>query len=491
MDRTHSVDLDAMDLESLGYKQELKRNLSFFSNFAIAFSFISATTGIFSLFGYGLSTGGPAFVWSWPITFVGQLLVGLTMGEVASHFPIAGSIYQWTKHLVNRPYAWMAGWVYLIALLATISAVDFGGAPYVAQLLGLDASSQTVLVLVTAAMVLLQTLINVLGVKLTAIINNIGMVAEILAMIVLAGALFAVGMHHSFSFAFNTAGTEGHGSYLPVFLAAMLTSTWVLYGFDSAGSLAEEVVNPRRVVPRAIVSALTLTFIIGGLALWAFILAIPDMNATMKSSVPLTYILEKNLGNGMANAFIVVAVIAIFVCGTAAQATVSRLLYSFGRDKKIPGSNLWTKVSRKYETPATAIVFSGIVTVLLTLSANAEAYIVNVCVVGIYLAYFSVSLGAIIARAKGWKSTTSPWNLGKFGPLVNVLAALWGAFVVINLCWPRNPGTPWYQNYSVPILALSAIVIGAVYYVVAVRPRELKESTGTATRSGFVQQPIE
>ncbi|MCM2531323.1 hypothetical protein NDK43_01365 [Neobacillus pocheonensis] len=54
----HSIDKDVADLASLGYKQELKRNLNFFSNFAISFSFISATTGIFSLFGFGLTTGG-------------------------------------------------------------------------------------------------------------------------------------------------------------------------------------------------------------------------------------------------------------------------------------------------------------------------------------------------------------------------------------------------------------------------------------------------
>jgi len=428
--------------------------------------------GIVSLFGFGLSTAGPAFVWSWPIVFIGQLLVGLTMGEVASHFPIAGSIYQWAKHLVGHTYAWFSGWIYLLALLATIASVNFGGAPYLAQLMGLNSSSHFVLISVTAGMVLLQTLINVLGVRMTAIVNNIGMVAEILAMIVLAVALFSVSMHHSFSFTFNTGGT-GHGSaYLPVFMAAMLTSSWVLFGFDSAGSLAEEVKDPRRAVPKAIVSSLTLTFVIGALALFAFILVIPDLPTAMKSSVPLTYILQSNLGSGVANGFIVVALIAIFVCGTAVQATVSRLLFSFGRDKKIPGSSLWVKVSKRFETPVAAIVFSGGFTVLLTLSASAEAYIVNVCVVGIYLAYLSVPVGGLIARMRGWDSTKSPWNLGKWSLPVHLVSALWGAFVVINLLWPRSPGTAWYINYSVPLLAIGALALGGLYYFTVVRPHE-------------------
>lgn len=468
------MDKDSLDLERLGYKQELNRNLNFFSNFAIAFSFISATTGIFSLFNYGLTTGGPAFVWSWPIVFIGQLLVGLSMGEAASHFPLAGSIYQWGKNLVNRTYAWFAGWIYLIALLATIAAVDFGGAPYVAQLFGFDATNQTVLIVVTAVMVLLQTLINAFGVKLTALINNIGMVAEIVAMIVLAVMLFVVGMHQPFSFSFNTAGTAGTGGYLPVFLAAMLTSTWVLYGFDSAGGLAEEVKDPRRVVPKAIIYSLVLTFIIGALALWAFVLAIPDLDTAMKSDAALSYILESNLGAGIANSFIVIAVIAIFVCGTAVQATVSRLLYSFGRDNMIPGSKIWVKVSERFETPVAAIVFCGIFTILLSVSASVETYIVNICVVGMYLAYLSVPVGNLIARSRGWNSTTSPWNLGKWGLPVNLVAALWGMFVVINLSWPRSPDSPWYTNYSIPLLVLATLVIGAVYYVTVIRPREVR-----------------
>jgi urea carboxylase system permease len=477
MDPNVTMDRDAEDLARFGYKQELKRNLSFISNFAIAFSFISATTGIFSLFGYGLTTGGPAFVWTWPIVFVGQLLVGLSMGEVASHYPIAGSIYQWGKRLVSPTYAWFAGWMYLIALLATIAAVDFGAAPYIAQFVGWDASSQTVLVLITAVIILLQTVLNVYGVKVVAFINNVGMVAEIVAMIVLAGALYAFGMHHSFSYTFNTGGTGAKGgSYLPVFLAAMLTSTWVLYGFDSAGSLAEEVINPRRVVPRAIISALGLTFVIGALALWAFVLSIPNLSDVLKADVPLTYILQTNLGSGVASAFIGVAVIAIFVCGTAVQATVSRLLYSFGRDQKIPLSRLWVHVSRRFDTPVPAIVFSGLFAVLLILSASAEAYIVNICVVGMYLAYLSVPAGCLIARRRGWNSTASPWNLGRFGLPINLVAAAWGIFVVINLCWPRNPGTPWYSNYSVPLLAAIAIVVGAIYYFSVVRPREVQNT---------------
>lgn len=473
-----TVQQDAADLAKLGYKQELQRNLSFFANFAIAFSFISATTGIFSYFGYGLKVGGPAFIWTWPLAFVGQLLVALTMAEVASHYPIAGSIYQWGKHLVGSTYSWFAGWIYLIALLATIAAVDFSAAPFIAPFLDLKVTS-TNLILITAGMVILQTLINAYGVRLTAFINQIGLFAEVVAMIVLAVILFAVGVHQPVSFTFNTAGLEGTGSYLPVFVGAILMSVWTLFGFDAAGSLAEEVVNPRRAVPKAIVTSLIVTFIVGGLALLAMVLAIPDLNAAMKSDNPINYILGASLGGSAAKIVVIVAVIAMFICGTAVQATASRLLYSFGRDNKVPGSKLWARVSHRFETPVSAILFSGLFVILLTsvdkLVTNAETFILSITVVGIYLAYLTVSVGSLIARARGWDATTSPWNLGKWGVWVNLLAVIWGVFVIGDLCWPVTPGTPWYINYAVPLIAVVVLVVGALYYFAAVAPREGKD----------------
>src|SRR5206468_10138764 len=114
---------DARDLARFGYKQELRRALGVYSSFAVAFSYISPSTGIFTLYALGLGIGGPAFIWSWPIVVIGQLIIGLNFAEVSSHFPVAGSVYQWTKYLSNRTYAWFTGWIYLFAGVLTVAAV--------------------------------------------------------------------------------------------------------------------------------------------------------------------------------------------------------------------------------------------------------------------------------------------------------------------------------------------------------------------------------
>ena len=114
---------DEADLARFGYKQELKRSLGGFSSFAVAFSYISPSTGIFALFFLGLTTIGGVFIWSWPIVAIGQLMVALGWAELSSHYPVAGSVFQWTKYLAGKTYAWFAGWIYIFAGILTVTAV--------------------------------------------------------------------------------------------------------------------------------------------------------------------------------------------------------------------------------------------------------------------------------------------------------------------------------------------------------------------------------
>src|SRR5438093_10357547 len=107
------LDRDEADLAKFGYKQELKRTLGVFSSFAVAFSYISPSTGIFTLYFLALGALGGVMWWTWPIVIGGQLLIALNWAELSSHYPIAGAVYQWTKYLSGRTYAWFTGWIYL------------------------------------------------------------------------------------------------------------------------------------------------------------------------------------------------------------------------------------------------------------------------------------------------------------------------------------------------------------------------------------------
>src|ERR671922_1054716 len=167
---------DEADLARFGYTQELKRTLGVFSSFAVAFSYISPSTGIFTLFFLGLTTIGGVFFWSWPIVALGQFIIALTFAELSSHYPVAGSVFQWTKYLSGKTYSWFAGWIYLFAGILTVTAVcvtlPLALIPAF-NLMGWGISDslhdQRIFAIVTLAVI---TVMNIFGVRLVALVNN-------------------------------------------------------------------------------------------------------------------------------------------------------------------------------------------------------------------------------------------------------------------------------------------------------------------------------
>lgn len=463
---------DAAQLEQFGYRQELHRTMSMFSNFAVTFSYISVTTGIFALFAVGLGTGGPAFIWSWPLVFLGQLLVGLVFCELGSRYPIAGSVYSWTKQVANRDVAWMGGWVYLIALIATIASVDFVVPPVIASLFGLDASNNAVLITIALIVLAITTAINIVGTRVIAIINNIGVVAEFLGMLVLGGILLFAHRNHPISFLNNTGGTEVNGLYLGTFFAAMLMSLYVVYGFDTAGTLAEETHDPGRSIPRALLLALLGSFVIGGLFLIGAILAIPadGLSKFMADPSALESIISDAIP-GLSNVFFIIVATAITVCGLSVQANATRLLFSMARDREVPGSKLFSRVHPTLGTPVAAILTTAIFSAILMFATQVEAVLVAVTVVLIYLAYLICTTATLMARLRGKFVASGSFSLGGAGLIVNILAVVWGIAMIVNLSWYRPvEGAANYLNLAIYIFVPVILVIGALYYFLVQKP---------------------
>ncbi len=114
---------DAEQLAEFGYKQELHRTLGSFSSFAAGFSYISILTGMFQTSYLGFLFAGPAFIWAWLVVLFGQMMVALQFAELSAHYPLAGSVYQWSKQVAGKAWAWNTGWVYLCAQIVTVPAV--------------------------------------------------------------------------------------------------------------------------------------------------------------------------------------------------------------------------------------------------------------------------------------------------------------------------------------------------------------------------------
>ena len=489
-EQTHQADI--RDLARFGYRQELRRALGIYSSFAVAFSYISPSTGIFTLYALGIGIGGPAFIWSWPIVAIGQFIIALNFAEVSSHFPVAGSVYQWTKYLSNRHYSWFSGWIYLFAGILTITAVDVTVPIVLIPLLnnlGINIPNNTTSQITIGALVLVSTtLLNIFGVRLVSIVNNTGVVFEILGMVVFALVLLIFFHHQDLSVLANGHTlTAGGANPYGTFFAAMFMSLFVIYGFDTASTLAEETKNPRREAPRAVLFAVIGAFIIGAIFLFSTLIAVPgnadtyvaQVNAA-KAAPPVDII--QQMPGWAANIYLFVVFAAIYVCCLAIQTSTIRLAFGMARDGKLPLGRYYNRVSTSLHTPIGTCIVIGVLAAI-PLLYYAGAGLIAIAATGmIYLSYFLGNLAILIARTKGWPTESAPFKLGSWGTLINVLGLVWGGSMLVNFLWPRsasNPPLSALPNLNVPgflsnvpifeATVFVILVVGAVYYLVAQR----------------------
>jgi urea carboxylase system permease len=478
---------DEAELARFGYKQELNRSLGLFSSFAVAFSYISPSTGIFTLFALGLTTIGGVFIWSWPIVAVGQLCIALGFAELASHYPVAGSVFQWTKYLSGKTYSWFAGWIYLFAGILTVTAVcvtlPLALIPAFNNMgwnVGNTLHNQRIFAIVTLIAI---TILNIFGVKLVAIINNTGVLFEILGMVVFAFVLALFHHHQSAGVVFHTGGTS---LTTGTFLVAMFMSLFVIYGFDTAGTLAEETRDPRREAPKAIIGSIVGAFIIGGIFLYAMLLAIPNLPDAIKGGFGPAQIIDANFGNAFSTVFLLVVSAAIFVCCLSIMTSTVRLCFGMSRDDALPASKQLSWVHPKLHTPIGACIAIGVLAFIPMLQ-YAGAGIIAIAATGmIYLAYFIGNIALMRARLRGWPKAAAPFALGRWGIPLNVLALAWGGGMLINFAWPRVatnprpselPGTlnfHWDWLNHRPVFWTVVIVIalvGAVYFLLVQRTK--------------------
>jgi amino acid transporter len=491
---TTSDQQDSADLAQYGYKQELKRSLGLGSSFAVAFSYISPSTGIFTLFALGLTTIGGVFIWTWPVVALGQFIIALNFAEVTSHYPIAGSVFQWTKYLARRGYAWFNGWIYLFAGILTVTAVvatiplalipAIDGLPSLvgAKEWTIQGTLGTSLVVALITLVVI-TVLNIYGVRLVAIVNNTGVVFEILGMFVFALILAIFHNHQGVHVITNSAGLPVNAS---TFLAAMFMSLFVIYGFDTASTLAEETRDPRRAAPKAVLFAVIGAFIIGGVFLFGTLIAIPNIHTAVKEAWGPAQIIEANFSPAFATVYLLVVSAAIFVCCLSIMAATIRLCFGMSRDNQLPFSKPLAKVSPRLHTPVWTCITVAVLAAVPFIQYSGAGIIAIAATAMIYFAYFLGNIAILRARLRGWPKTKAPFSLGGWGMVVNIIGLIYGGAMLINFAWPRAASNPkpnqtgglldfhiGFLN-NIPILWTVFVVlavIGLIYYLAVGRSK--------------------
>jgi urea carboxylase system permease len=482
-------DADQRDLAAAGYRQELDRTLGRFSSFAAGFSYISILTGMFQNFHLGFKAGGPAFFWTWPAMFVGQFMVALCFAELAAQYPLCGGVYQWSRHVGSRAVGWMAGWVYLASLVVTLAAVALAlqvTLPQISpafQVIGDatdDADAARNAVLFGCLLIVASTIVNSVGVGFLARINNVGVFAELLGVtaLVLLLAMRAV-RGPEVVLDSQQRGVGREFGYLGPFLAAMIMASYVMYGFDTAGSLAEETTNPRRTAPRAILQALAAATVAGALLMLFGMMAVSDVGSRElgEATGGLPYVVTSTLGEGLGKVFLCDVIFAITVCTLAVHTGTVRVMFAMSRDNQLPFSRRLARVSPSARVPIAPAVLVGLLAVLI-LAANVHSYrliqaIIPVSVAWANLAYLLVTGPLLVRRLRGWPGPTAKgrFSLGRWGIAVNVLAVAWGIVTVANMAWPRpeTPEEPWHEQYAALLFTGILGIIGVGYYVLVQR----------------------
>jgi amino acid transporter len=455
-----SLDAGALDdaayLEKLGYKQELNRALGLISSFGVQFSSISVGSALFTTLVVGLGFFGPASFWSYLIGGAFQvLLVGLAMAQLVSAYPLSGGVYQIATRLSRKPWlGWQCGWMVVIAHTVAVTSIAVSIVPFVAAWFGADPQGGSVIVW-TIGLILLVTVINLVGVKITATANNIGVIAEIACVVLAIGALlFFKHPTQPLSVVFDSAGTAAHGWITPLLLGTILPA-YLISSFDATGNAAEETRDAARTAPRGTSIANISAWVVGSAMMLLLIVSIPDVRTIRNSQTPAQDILSSAVGTTVTDIFIALAVIALIAAMAVLQLTGVRVLWSQARDGQLPGASWLRKISAAKVPINATFVLAG-VSILIALWSSLLAVLAALTALAWALSYgVVVALGLRAVLRKNLPS--HPWHYGKFSPVIFVGAVLWS----IVLCVVLVVSDPIHVGLGM----VAALVIGALLYL--------------------------
>jgi amino acid transporter len=495
---------DEERLAELGYRQELLRAWTGFTNFAISFTIISVLAGTFTTFAFAWQNGGPiAASWGWPIICAFVLMVAFSMAELTSRYPTAGGPYWWAHDLGGKGWSWMTGWFNIVGLVGIVASVAYGAAFFLFLLLGLyevdifgvnfgdDVHILSETFLLFLIILGVATLLNIFADPVLALLNNVSVGWHVLGVaIIIALLVFVPDDHQNFSFVFgerinNNGAFDGSTSslgfwllVLPVgFLLAMYTQT----GYDASAHTAEETRGAAKAAAQGVWRSVFFSALIGWLVLLAFLFAANDVAAVNDAAGFVGEIFTTSLDPWAAKMVVLIATIGQIFCVTAGLTSASRTWYAFSRDRAIPGWPLFRRINRD-RVPLYAVMAISFFALVITIPALwgsqdipfAFFAITGICTVGLYLAYI---LPVILRLRAGDSFEPGPWNLGRRYRLVNTLAIIFVVVVVFSLSLPYTPtGLPWNADFDATVvnyspLAIIIPLIFGVWYLISAKNR--------------------
>jgi amino acid transporter len=505
-----TLDRDEQRLAELGYKQDLSRVWSGFSNFAISFTIISILAGCFTTYQQAWLYGGPVNIsWGWPIIVGLIMFVALSMSELASAYPTAGGPYWWAYQLGGAGWSWFTGWFNVIGLIAIVASVDYAAAVFGSTLFNLwgvdvgvinwaDGASLRDIFALFVVLLILHALVNIYSSHLVALLNNISVWWHLFgfAAIVLI-LIFVPDRHQSANFVFtetmNASGFDGGATSGLVFLLLVVPVGWLLTmytetGYDASAHVAEETHDAEMAAAKGIWRAVLYSGILGYVVLLAITFAATDLKAIAAGIPPIgagyaPTIFISAMSDGWAETVILLALVGQIFCGMACLTSCSRTFYAFSRDHAVPGWQLWAKVDKRH-VPVYSVLICAVVALIITIPAlklNSLGYlwafyaVTTAGTMGLYAAYV---IPVYLRWRKGDSFQTGAWNLGAKYKWMNPIAVVWVIICLVAFSLPfYTQGLPWrddfdwtWLNYG-PILLFGVIILAGIWWLLGANKR--------------------
>ena len=437
------LDRDAEQLRRLGYAQQLLRDMGGFANFAISFSIISILTGAVTLYGHGLKYGGPfEMTLGWPLVSLLTLPVAMSLAQLASSYPTAGALYHWAAILGGRGAGFFTAWLNCIGQFAITAGIDYGLSQFVVALLGLPPERTLP---VYAGVLLSHAILNHLGVRLVARLNDLSAWVHVAGVAVIVAALVLFAPRQPAQFLL-TRFTDAPRPYWLGFLLGLLQAGWTFTGFDASAHVSEETRDPTRNAPWGIFLSVAVSAVAGWALLLAVTIAIGDLPAAAAAENPFVHVLRGALGTRAGGALVWIAVLAMWFCGLSSVTSNSRMLFAFARDGGLPFSRQLAAVSRRYRSPHVAVWVATAAALAVALwterySGYREAVYTAMTALSTIALYASYGLPIWVglrARRRGRWSKFGPWDLGRWSAAANVAALLWICALTVLFVLPPN-----------------------------------------------------
>jgi amino acid transporter len=488
---------DERRLAELGYKQELNRSWSGFSNFAISFSIISILAGCFTTFSSGWNGGGPAAIaWGWPILAALVLCIGFCLAELVSAYPTSGGIYWWASKLGGAKAGYYTGWLNLIGLLAIVASVAYGCATFFDLTLGFfdsgyHSGSLDRIFLYFLAILILAAIVNIFSSHLLSIINNVSVWWHVAGAAAVVLILIFLPHHHAsvssvFTHTVNNTGffggkTSGFGFIIIVLPLSALLTQYTITGYDASAHLSEETRSAADTAAKGIWRSIFYSGVGGWILLLSFLFAVQNQSKVTSGGGGVAVVFAQALTSRWGGVVLLISTAGQFFCTMACMTSCSRMLFAFSRDGAVPGHQYFARLSSK-RVPVYGVIAVAVISVILTLPALVKVDIggapvpvaffaeVSIGVIGLYWC-FAIPIWQRLRMGDAFQR--GGWTLGSRYKVVSILALLDILLVSIVAFMPTSSlGAPWYTgfawkyvNYTILVVPAAMLLLWAYWHL--------------------------